>query len=45
MHSIKIPQIHMHFEIDKNFIPEILRQLDIVHDNLKFATKFLKISK
>ena len=29
MYFIKIPQTHMHFEIDKNFIPEILKQLDI----------------
>ena len=40
----------MHFEIDKNFIPEILEQLDMELKqyhiwHLKFGIRFLKLSK
>ena len=50
MYSLKIPQTYVHFKIDKNFIPEILKQLDIelklYHKwYIKFGARFLKLPK
>ena len=50
MCSIKIPQTHMHFEVIKNFIPDLLRQLDMELKpyrkwHLKSGAKSLKIRK
>ena len=50
MCSKQIRQTHMHFEIDKNFIPEILRKLDMELKpyyiwHLKFGARSLKLSK